>query len=74
MWTASNGPRPPRCRRRPSKNCDGWLLAFDSGTVNRAKSAVPLQHVPAPDAGLLIDRIEARYAAHGLAGAVPAGG
>lgn len=43
---------------------DGWLLAFDSGTVNRAKSAVPLRHA-AGDA-VLVDRIEARYAAHGL--------
>lgn len=45
---------------------DGWLLAFDSGTVNRAKSAVPLNHLPVAAAGLLIDRIEARYAARGL--------
>jgi len=43
---------------------DGWLLAFDSGTVNRAKSAVPLRHAPG-DARLL-GAIEARYAAHGL--------
>ncbi len=41
----------------------GWLLAFDGGTVNRARSAVPLRHVPVPDAGGLIERIEARYAA-----------
>jgi ribosomal protein S18 acetylase RimI-like enzyme len=45
---------------------DGWLLAFDSGTVNRAKSAVPLQHEPVPDAGPLIERIEARYAVKGM--------
>lgn len=42
----------------------GWLLAFDSGTVNRARSAVPLSHVPVENA--MIDRIEARYRAHGL--------
>jgi ribosomal protein S18 acetylase RimI-like enzyme len=45
---------------------DGWLLAFDNGTVNRARSAVPLRHTPVPDAGSLIERIEARYAARGL--------
>ncbi|MBA3594436.1 MAG: GNAT family N-acetyltransferase [Polaromonas sp.] len=45
---------------------DGWLLAFDSGTVGRAKSAVPLQYPSATEASLLIDRIEARYAARGL--------
>jgi ribosomal protein S18 acetylase RimI-like enzyme len=45
----------------------GWLLAFDSGTVNRAKSAVPLRHLAVPDTGRLIDRVEARYAARGLA-------
>lgn len=44
----------------------GWLLTFDSGTVNRAKSAVPLQHVAVPQAAALMDRIEARYAARGL--------
>jgi ribosomal protein S18 acetylase RimI-like enzyme len=42
----------------------GWLLAFDRGTVNRAHSAVPLNHVPVENA--MIDRIEARYRAHGL--------
>ncbi|MBW8722896.1 MAG: GNAT family N-acetyltransferase, partial [Polaromonas sp.] len=25
---------------------DGWLLPFDSGTVGRARSAVPLRHEP----------------------------
>ena len=45
---------------------DGWLLAFDSGTVNRAKSAVPLRHVALPEAASLLDQIEARYAARGL--------
>ena len=43
---------------------EGWLLPFDQGTVGRAKTAVPLRHV-APDIAL-IDRIEARYAAHSL--------
>ena len=43
---------------------EGWLLPFDSGTVGRAKSAVPLAHAAA-DAGL-VARIEARYAARGL--------
>jgi ribosomal protein S18 acetylase RimI-like enzyme len=43
----------------------GWLLPYDSGTVNRAKSAVPLLHTaPNPD---LLGEIEARYAARGLA-------
>lgn len=44
---------------------DGWLLAFDRGSVNRAKSAVPLHHTACDEA--MIDKIEARYAAHGLA-------
>ena len=42
----------------------GWLLPFDSGTVGRAKSAVPLSHA-APDPQAL-QEIAARYAAHGL--------
>ncbi len=43
---------------------DGWLLPFDSGTIARAKAAVPLRHVAAaPD---VIDAIEARYRARGL--------
>ena len=43
----------------------GWLLPFDSGTVGRAKSAVPLTHdVPAPN---VLDEIEARYTAVGRA-------
>jgi N-acetylglutamate synthase len=42
----------------------GWILPFDSGTVGRAKSAVPLSHA-APDASMLA-RIEAAYAARGL--------
>lgn len=44
----------------------GWLLAFDSGSVNRAKSAVPLQHVAVAQPAALMDSIEARYAARGL--------
>ncbi len=44
---------------------DGWLLAFDRGSVNRAKSAVPLQHTACDEA--MVDKIAARYAAHGLA-------
>ncbi|MES2953902.1 MAG: GNAT family N-acetyltransferase [Pseudomonadota bacterium] len=44
---------------------DGWLLAFDRGSVNRAKSAVPLQHTACDEA--MVGKIEARYAAHGLA-------
>jgi len=43
---------------------DGWLLAFDSGTVNRAKSAAPLQHAAGDPT--VIGRIEARYQARGL--------
>ncbi|MDP3759261.1 MAG: GNAT family N-acetyltransferase [Ramlibacter sp.] len=42
----------------------GWLLPFDTGTVGRARSAVPLAH-DAADAAVL-DDIEARYAARGL--------
>jgi N-acetylglutamate synthase len=44
-----------------------WLLPFDTGTVGRAKSAVPLVHE-----GLLpsmADEIEVRYAQRGLAAA-----
>ena len=41
----------------------GWLLPSDSGTVGRAKSAVPLSHeAPALEA---LDEIEARYARAG---------
>jgi ribosomal protein S18 acetylase RimI-like enzyme len=43
---------------------DGWLLPFDTGTVGRAKSAVPLAH-SAPDAGVIGD-VESRYAARGM--------
>ncbi len=42
----------------------GWLLPFDSGTVGRARSAVPLAH-GAPDWTVLED-IEARYAARAV--------
>lgn len=42
----------------------GWLLPFDSGTVGRARSAVPLAH-DGPDAAA-IEAIEARYAARAL--------
>ncbi|MDM0039270.1 GNAT family N-acetyltransferase [Variovorax sp. J22G21] len=43
---------------------EGWLLPFDSGTVSRAKTALPLRHL-APGPGL-VERIEARYHARGL--------
>jgi N-acetylglutamate synthase len=46
----------------------GWLLPFDTGTVGRAKSAVPLSHA-APEASVLA-RIEAAYAARGLPAAL----
>lgn len=46
----------------------GWLLPFDSGTVGRAKSAVPLSH-ETPDA-MVLAQIEARYAAHDLPAAL----
>jgi N-acetylglutamate synthase len=44
----------------------GWLLPFDTGTVGRAISAVPLTHEFEADAADLVAQIEARYAAHGL--------
>lgn len=43
---------------------EGWLLPVDSGTVGRAKSAVPLQHVPFDPE--VIGRIEAYYAEKGF--------
>ena len=42
----------------------GWLVAYDDGTVNRARSAVPLRH-DAPDATAVAD-IFARYRARGI--------
>lgn len=42
----------------------GWLLPMDSGTVGRARSAVPLHHEP-PDRGLLAS-IRARYEDRGF--------
>ncbi len=44
---------------------DGWLLAFDGGSVNRAKSAAPLVHTACHEA--VVGKIAARYAAHGFA-------
>lgn len=44
--------------------CDGWLLAFDAGTIGRAKSAVPLAHRPTLPG--IVARIETQYAARGL--------
>lgn len=43
----------------------GWLIAYDDGTVNRAKSAVPLRH-DTPDVRVVAD-IRQRYLARGLA-------
>ncbi len=45
---------------------EGWLLPIDSGTVGRAKSAVPLRHAAVAAGDGLVARIEARYEAHGL--------
>lgn len=42
-----------------------WLLAFDGGTIGRAKSAVPLRHDCCDPAD--VAEIEARYRARGLA-------
>ena len=44
-----------------------WLLPFDTGSIGRAKSAVPLRHAPS-DAGV-VDAIEARYRGRGLTAA-----
>ncbi len=44
----------------------GWLLPFNSGTVGRAISAVPLSHDFQQDAASLVSQIEARYRAHGF--------
>jgi GNAT superfamily N-acetyltransferase len=51
---------PPRAQA----TWNGWLLAFDEGTVGRCHSAAPLHHAaPAPDT---LAGIEQRYAAAGL--------
>lgn len=50
---------------------EGWILPFDSGTVSRARSAVPLHHRPA-DASM-VGRIEARLPDTWPASDVPAG-
>lgn len=42
----------------------GWLVGLDHGTVNRARSAVPLQHRP-PQPGVLA-QLEAIYGQQGL--------
>lgn len=42
----------------------GWLLPFDSGTVSRAHSAVPLRHAPAGEG--MVEQIEARYRERGM--------
>src|SRR6478609_6118147 len=54
---------------RTVEELDGWLLAFDHGTVGRAKSAVPLRHEAPTDAAGMVERIERRYAAQDLAAA-----
>lgn len=41
---------------------DGWLAAFDDGTISRSKSAVPLRHDVGPAA---LDEIEAAYRRRG---------
>lgn len=43
---------------------DGWLLAFDTGTVGRAKCAVPLGHARLDTA--ILAKIETRYEARGV--------
>ncbi|MBS0338880.1 MAG: GNAT family N-acetyltransferase [Proteobacteria bacterium] len=45
---------------------EAWLLPMDPGTIRRARSAVPLRHeAPRGAPARLLERIEARYAAHG---------
>jgi N-acetylglutamate synthase len=44
----------------------GWLLPFDTGSVGRAKSAVPLAHDGACTDAILVDGIIAQYVERGL--------
>lgn len=44
----------------------GWLLPFDTGTVGRAKSAVPLSHSTDNAHAAMVQSIEMRYTAQGL--------
>ncbi len=44
----------------------GWLLPFDTGTVGRAKSAVPLLHTADHAQAAMVRTIERHYAARGL--------
>lgn len=46
-----------------TREIDGWLVPIDSGTIGRARSAVPLSHTATPAA---LDAIEAAYGAVGL--------
>ena len=43
-----------------------WLLPFNTGTVGRAISTVPLKHDFEQDAEALVAQIDPRYAAHGF--------
>lgn len=49
---------------REVQELHGWLLAFDDGTVNRARSAVPLSHEDA-DANVVAE-IHSRYRERGV--------
>jgi ribosomal protein S18 acetylase RimI-like enzyme len=67
MWTAGDVESIERATAgavvpEALEELEGWLLAFDSGVVNRAKSAAPLFHQPCDPA--IVRRIESRYAAH----------
>lgn len=44
----------------------GWLLPFDTGTVGRAKSAVPLLHCSDNAQATMVDTLEQHYAANGM--------
>ncbi len=44
----------------------GWLLPFNTGTVGRAISAVPLTHKLEGDVETLVAQIESRYMTHGF--------